>query len=152
MQYSLIILWAFFAFSLIAVFVWMVRSKLKEGVWGLGKVFAVVLLSVISVVLAYYLYQQSTALSRLHSIGIRTPSSIEHVVGVANGTGAKPLWMFAYSGTENDLVAFYKNEKNRPGWYLIEANRNRLILRQKPVDLKILINRDTITFLLMESK
>jgi len=152
MQNSLLVFGVLAVVSMLAITIAIVRSKLQQNAYGPGKVFAAGVNGVLIVVIGFYLYQQSTALDRLHGIGIKTPAKIGHVVGMANGTGAKPLWVFKYSGSESDLIAFYAAEKHRPGWSIMGVQNGRILLRQAPVDLKIRIAPDTVTFLLTESQ
>lgn len=152
MQTSLLVLALLFALSFVALLVGIVWSKIKKGNIGVGKIFFGALNAIIFLVLVFYLHQQSIALDKLHGIGIRTPDELGHVVGLANGSGPKPFWMFDYEGDVSELVEFYQTASNRPGWTLVQIKQGRILLRQDPVDLKIWLDPGTVAFLLTESK
>lgn len=70
------------------------------------------------------LWLQSTATDRLtKKAGIIPHPSIVESVGIAIGIGNNPTWVFKVKASPEEIMAFYRNENNRPGWILVSDNK-----------------------------
>jgi len=69
-------------------------------------------------VLVYVLLNQSGAVKRLAETGIRPYPRITESVGVANGFGENPTWVFEVDATVNEVREFYQAKANTGDWTL----------------------------------
>ena len=67
--------------------------------------------------LIYALYSQSQALNRLERHGIVPHPAIKNAVGIANGRGENPIWLFELNNNANALD-FYRNLMQSGQWKL----------------------------------
>lgn len=70
-------------------------------------------------VLIYTLYSQSRAVDRLAFHGIEPHPAISNAVGIANGQGDSPIWVFKLQEIDNALD-FYRNSSDSMAWKLID--------------------------------
>jgi hypothetical protein len=67
-------------------------------------------------ILVYVLAMQSGALKRLENAGIRPFPGITESVGIANGKGDSPTWMFKVRASGDEIREFYTSSENTGDW------------------------------------
>lgn len=70
--------------------------------------------------LIYVLYSQAGSVGRLEQHGIESHPAIQHAIGIANGLGENPTWVFQLNSDEDNLLAFYKQSLSSAKWKLTE--------------------------------
>jgi len=89
-----------------------------------------VFLFMLAPLLVYVLLTQSQAVERLEELGFSAhPGTIE-AVGVANGVGENPVWLFKVEDDGERVLDFYRKPGSHPGWELKTDSGNMLIFRQ----------------------
>ena len=91
--------------------------------------------------LGYVLYQQSGAIERLESTGIAVHPAISDSIGVANGTGKEPTWLFSIEGDLKEIMAFYRTEDSHPGWTMAGGNETVIILEKGKTKMAIAVRK-----------
>jgi len=74
------------------------------------------------------LWFQSSAKERLMETGIVPYPGIGETIGIAFGTGERPVWLFRTGTDKLSIGSFYSNENNRQGWNLKESGVQTAIL------------------------
>ena len=101
--------------------------------------------------LVYTLYSQSQALNRLERHGIAPHPAIKNAVGIANGSGENPIWLFKLSNNENALD-YYRNLPDTAQWRLVEDLGVQLRFTSDTSTLTIVQSvtsgRDTLAFMI----
>ena len=90
----------------------------RVGAW-LQQASFIMLTFLLIPLLVYSLYSQSQAASRLANYGIAPHPAINNAVGIANGSGENPIWLFELKNNENALD-YYRNMPNAAQWVLTE--------------------------------
>ena len=67
-------------------------------------------------VLIYVLVTQAGAIERLGNTGIRPYPGIKESVGIANGRGSNPTWVFEVQATRDEIREFYRAAENTGDW------------------------------------
>jgi hypothetical protein len=67
-------------------------------------------------ILIYVLVTQAGAIERLESIGIRAFPGIKESVGIANGRGDNPTWVFEVQAGSDEIREFYISAENTGDW------------------------------------
>jgi hypothetical protein len=67
-------------------------------------------------ILVYVLATQSGAIARLENVGIRPYPGIKGSVGIANGRGDNPTWVFEVQGSSKAIREFYRSAENTGNW------------------------------------
>ncbi len=67
------------------------------------------------------LWFQSSAKERLMETGVVIYPGVGETIGIAFGTGERPVWLFRTGTDKLSIGSFYTNENNRPGWSLVES-------------------------------
>jgi len=105
--------------------------------------------------LAVALWLQSGAQDRLVAIGFVPHPSIEEVAGIAVGYGKNPKWAFASNAKRDEIVNFYRDEKNRAGWKLINSSSMMLIFKKDNLEMDVGLSKgwlaNTLIFSLEEN-
>lgn len=91
---------------------------------------------------AYVLWGQATAVERLEAEGVVPHPSIINSVGISSGTITKGTWMFSADATPAEVMEFYKNENNRPGWVTDTQSPVMIMFRKDGRELVIAADRE----------
>ena len=67
-------------------------------------------------ILVYVLIMQSGAIGRLQVAGIRPYPGIQESIGIANGKGDNPTWMFEVQASSAEINEFYRTAENIGDW------------------------------------
>ena len=67
-------------------------------------------------ILIYVLVMQSGAIERLENVGIRPYPGIKESVGIANGKGNNPTWIFKVQASSAKINEFYRSKENTGDW------------------------------------
>jgi hypothetical protein len=78
----------------------------------------IISLFILTPLLSYVLYSQSGAKKRLEVIGLRPHPAIVESIGLGNGTGDNPVWVFKIDAEKNQVMDFYKTRDNIDGWIM----------------------------------
>jgi len=81
-------------------------------------------------VLGYVLFQQNGAIERLESTGFATHPAITESVGIANGVGSNPTWLFKIEGDLRQIMDFYRSDDSHPGWEMKGGNDKVMIFEK----------------------
>ena len=92
-------------------------------------------------VLGYVLYQQSGAMDRLESQGITVHPAISESIGIANGVGDEPTWLFSVEGDLKEVMEFYRSEDSRPGWTMAGGSDTVIILEKGMSKMAIAVRK-----------
>ena len=79
-------------------------------------------------ILLLVLWRQFGAEERLAEYDITPHPAINHALGIATGSGGRPLWMFSVEAAPESVVAFYRDESHRPGWEIVSDGNIFLLL------------------------
>ena len=107
----------------------------KVAAW-LQQASFIVLTFLLIPLLVYSLYSQSQAESRLEDYGIVPHPAIKNAVGIANGRGDNPIWLFELEDNEPALD-FYRNLPESAPWDLSDDLGIQLIFTQQSRTLTI---------------
>jgi hypothetical protein len=67
-------------------------------------------------ILIYVLVTQAGAIERLENSGIRPFPGIKESVGIANGKGDNPTWVFEVQASSDEIREFYRSAENTGDW------------------------------------
>lgn len=87
--------------------------------------------------LVFVLVAQSGAIERLENVGIRPHPGIEESVGIANGTGDNPTWVFAVQASSDEIHEFYGTADTTGEWSFQSLDGIYLRFRKDDRVLKI---------------
>ncbi len=136
-----IILLLFFSFVLAMTSFYLGFIKPSKNLGRAAKSFFVLVIIVLIPLFAGILWFQSSAKQRLTDTGIVPYPGLGETIGIAFGTGERPVWLFR-TGTDTNIVSFYTNENNRPGWYLKKSSVQKVILTDNKKMMTISVQTD----------
>jgi hypothetical protein len=121
----------------------------RTGAWLQQSSFVVLTFFLIPF-LIYVLYLQSTSIDALENHGIKKHPAIKNAVGIGNGRGENPSWVFALHSNEDNVLEFYKSPNISTGWELIEENYlfSRYVSEDKQLTIahKTSYDKETLIF------
>ncbi len=123
-----IILLLFFSFVLAITSFYLGFIKPSKKLGYAAKSFFVLVIIILIPLFAGILWFQSSAKERLMDTGIVPYPGIGETIGIAFGTGDRPVWLFRTVTDKLSIGSFYTNENNRPGWNLTESGDQSAIL------------------------
>jgi hypothetical protein len=123
-----IILLLFFSFVLAITSFYLGFIKPSKNLGHAAKLFFVLVIVILIPLFAGILWFQSSAKERLMDTGIVPYPGIGETIGIAFGTGDRPVWLFRTVTDKLSIGSFYTNEYNRPGWNLTESGEQSAIL------------------------
>lgn len=123
-----IILLLFFSFVLAITSFYLGFIKPSKNLGHVAKLFFVLVILILIPLFAGILWFQSSAKERLMDTGIVPYPGIGETIGIAFGTGDRPVWLFRTGTDKLSIGSFYTNENNRPGWNLTESGEQSAIL------------------------
>ena len=123
-----IILLLFFSFVLAITSFYLGFIKPSKNLGLAAKLFFVLVILILIPLFAGILWFQSSAKERLMDTGIVPYPGIGETIGIAFGTGDRPVWLFRTVTDKLSIGSFYTNENNRPGWNLTESGEQSAIL------------------------
>ena len=125
-----IILLLFFSIVLAMTSFYLGFIKPSKNLGRMAKLFFVLVIIVLIPLFAGILWFQNTAKQRLMETGVVPYPGLGETIGIAFGAGTRPVWLFR-TGTDTNIVSFYTNENNRPGWELQESGEQKVYLVNK---------------------
>lgn len=123
-----IILLLFFSFVLAITSFYLGFIEPSKNLGHAAKLFFVLVIVILIPLFAGILWFQSSAKERLMDTGIVPYPGIGETIGIAFGTGDRPVWLFRTVTDKLSIGSFYTNENNRPGWNLTESGEQSAIL------------------------
>jgi len=123
-----IILLLFFSFVLAITSFYLGFIEPSKNLGHAAKLFFVLVIVILIPLFAGILWFQSSAKERLMDTGIVPYPGIGETIGIAFGTGDRPVWLFRTVTDKLSIGSFYTNENNRPGWNLTESGEESAIL------------------------
>jgi len=135
-----IILLLFFSFVLAITSFYLGFIKPSKNLGRAAKSFFVLVIIILIPLFAGILWFQSSARERLIKTGIVLYPGVGETIGIAFGTGERPVWLFRTGTDKLSIGSFYTNENNRPGWILSESgeqsatlinNTNKMIIKSQ---------------------
>ncbi len=123
-----IILLLFFSFVLAITSFYLGFIKPSKKLGYAAKSFFVLVIIILIPLFSGILWFQSSAKERLMDTGIVPYPGIGETIGIAFGTGDRPVWLFRTGTDKLSIGSFYTNENNRPGWNLTESGDQSAIL------------------------
>ena len=99
MDHTLIFLLIFSLALAVVSYYFGIHRPLPVGAWRSQSAFVVLTFMLIPI-LVYVLVDQSGAIGRLEGTGIRAHPGIKESVGIANGKGDNPTWVFEVQAGE----------------------------------------------------
>ena len=123
-----IILLLFFSFVLAITSFYLGFIEPSKNLGHAAKLFFVLVIVILIPLFAGILWFQSSAKERLMDTGIVPYPGIGETIGIAFGTGDRPVWLFRTITDKLSIGSFYTNENNRPGWNLTESGEQSAIL------------------------
>ncbi len=127
MEKSIILLLFFsFVLAITSFYLGFIKPSKKLG-YAAKSCFVLVIIILIPL-FAGILWFQSSAKERLMDTGIVPYPGIGETIGIAFGTGDRPVWLFRTGTDKLSIGSFYTNENNRPGWNLTESGEQSAIL------------------------
>lgn len=91
----------------------------------------------------FVLHGQATAVERLEAIGLKPHPAIRHTVGIANGRGENPTWIFSLDDGASKVLDFYRTVLLDTPWQ--NSEDNYLYLRyHKPGQTLTIANRQQL--------
>ncbi len=96
----------------------------------LSKAGFLIWLFLLAPILGYVLYQQSGSIDRLEKKGFKAHPAIVESVGISNGVGTNPTWLFKISGDGRDVLEFYRSPEAHAGWEMTGGNDQVLLFRR----------------------
>ena len=125
MQTSLVYLFFFCLFmAALTFYIGFIRPP-KVMAW-LAQAAFLMWMFLLTPVLGYVLYQQSGAIDRLESTGFKAHPAIIESVGIANGLGAEPTWLFKIEDDLMEIMDFYRLAESHPGWEMLGESKTVL--------------------------
>lgn len=135
-----IILLLFFSFVLAITSFYLGFIEPSKNLGHAAKLFFVLVIVILIPLFAGILWFQSSAKERLMDTGIVPYPGIGETIGIAFGTGDRPVWLFRTVTDKLSIGSFYTNENNRPGWKITESeeqsailinNKNKMIIKSQ---------------------
>lgn len=83
------------------------------------------------------LWLQNGAKTRLEQAGIVPHPSIRETIGIGFGIGNNPAWVFKIDSKKESVMSFYLEERNRPGWILLNHKNSFLVFEKDGKELII---------------
>ncbi len=123
-----IILLLFFSFVLAITSFYLGFIEPSKNLGHAAKLFFVLVIVILIPLFAGILWFQSSAKERLMDTGIVPYPGIGETIGIAFGTGDRPVWLFRTVTDKLSIGSFYTNANNRPGWNLTESGEQSAIL------------------------
>ncbi len=123
-----IILLLLFSFVLAITSFYLGFIEPSKNLGHAAKLFFVLVIVILIPLFAGILWFQSSAKERLMDTGIVPYPGIGETIGIAFGTGDRPVWLFRTVTDKLSIGSFYTNENNRPGWNLTESGEQSAIL------------------------
>lgn len=93
-----------------------------------AKSFFVLVILILIPLFAGILWFQSNAKERLEETGVVIYPGVGETIGIAFGTGERPVWLFRTGTDKLSIGSFYTNENNRPGWEITESGEQNATL------------------------
>ena len=112
-----------------------------------GIIFIIFVLVPIIIIVLYF---QFTASSKLQALGFTPHPNLTSSMGIASGQGDKPIWVFSYSDHDENIIDFYRVQKNSVGWILDHEEANKLVFLKDNKKMNITSDNKTIVFSLSE--
>ena len=129
MQNSLIWILVFcLAWAPIAFYFGFLRPA-KTGAWQHQAALIIDLFLLVPII-GFVLFQQSGAIKRLELEGFSAHPSILESVGLTNGAGTEPEWVFEAAESSEEILDYYRASQSRPEWTLTTDSEVILILRR----------------------
>ena len=88
-------------------------------------------------ILIYVLVSQSGAIERLENTGIRPYPGIVESIGLGNGWGDNPTWMFEVHANSGEVREFYSSPENTGDWSFQGDDGIYLRFRKNDLVMKI---------------
>jgi hypothetical protein len=107
----------------------------------LSKAGFIIWLFLLSPILGYVLYQQSGSIDRLESTGFVAHPDIEESVGIANGVGENPIWLFKINSDGTDILEYYRSPDSRPGWEMSGGNEMVLMFKRERQRMAVAVRK-----------
>lgn len=123
-----IILLLLFSFVLAITSFYLGFIEPSKNLGHAAKLFFVLVIVILIPLFAGILWFQNSAKERLMDTGIVPYPGIGETIGIAFGTGDRPVWLFRTVTDKLSIGSFYTNENNRPGWNLTESGEQSAIL------------------------
>ena len=136
MQTSLILLFLFtLVMAGISFLIGFMRPQ-RPGTW-LSKAGFIIWLFLLAPFLTYVLYQQHGSVEKLEQTGFTAHPATVEAVGLANGAGENPTWLFKIDATPDEVLDFYNVPESHPGWALVAKTPKLLMFRkgEKKMDI-----------------
>jgi hypothetical protein len=92
--------------------------------------------------IVYVLVTQSGAIKRLENAGIQPFPGIKESVGIANGRGDNPTWIFEVQASSNEIREFYSSTENAGDWSFQSDDGIYLRFRRDDQVMKIAFQDD----------
>lgn len=92
-----------------------IHRPLRVLAWLAQSTFVIATFMLIPI-LVYVLVMQSGAVERLEKTGVRPYPGITQSVGIANGKGDNPTWIFEVQASSDAIREFYRSSKNTGDW------------------------------------
>ena len=105
--------------------------------------------------IVYVLVTQSGAIKRLENAGIQPFPGIKESVGIANGRGDNPTWIFEVQASSNEIREFYRSAENTGDWSFQGDDGSNMRFRKNDRLLKIAYrdsgSPDTLIYIIEDS-
>jgi hypothetical protein len=115
MEYSLLFLLIFSLLLALQGYYFGFYRPLPVAAWLAQSAFVIATFMLVPI-LAYLLVEQSGAIKRLENTGIQPYPGIKESVGIANGRGDNPTWMFEVQASSAEINEFYRTTENTGDW------------------------------------
>ena len=140
MQNSLVWLFVFCLFMAgLSYYIGFVRPP-RVLAW-LSKAGFLIWLFLLTPILVYVLYQQSGSIDRLESTGFVAHPGIVESVGIANGVGENPTWLFRINSDGTDILEYYRSPDSRPGWEMSGGNEMVLMFKRERQRMAVAVRK-----------
>ena len=140
------LLLAVLALAGLLFYVFIVRREPDPG--GRGMAGLITLLFVLVPVLLITLWLQSDSAQRLSDTGFVPHPALVSTVGVAAGVGENPVWVYSIAGDPRDIVQFYRDAGNHPGWQQVSDSENMLIFETDDRRMSLFVSDNSAIFAL----
>ncbi|MDH3903453.1 MAG: hypothetical protein OEU84_11105 [Xanthomonadales bacterium] len=154
MDHTLIFLLIFSLALAVVSYYFGIHRPLPVGAWRSQSAFVVLTFMLIPI-LVYVLVDQSGAIGRLEGTGIRAHPGIKESVGIANGKGDNPTWVFEVQASGAEINEFYRAAENIGDWSFQSDDGIYLRLRRNDRVMKIAFrdghSSDTIIYIIEDA-
>jgi hypothetical protein len=117
MQTSLILLYIFcLVMAGLSFYLGFLRPP-RPGTY-LSKAGFIIWLFLLAPFLTWVLFQQHGSIERLEQAGFVAHPAIEESVGIANGVGSTPTWLFKVDEEPDTILQFYRSPDTHNDWKL----------------------------------